>query len=429
VVVTYPDGDYGILTERDLIRPIAQAPSSQTVGELASKPLHAVPQDMSLYRARSLLSEAQIRHIGVLDGTDLLGLVSFAEIMMDIEVAYVHELQQALQVRDHALAASRRSLRLAERFIEDTREGVMITDADGHTVSVNPAFSRLTGYSAQEVLGKRPSVLSSGHQDQEFYAAMWRDLRAHGHWRGEIWNRRKSGEVFPEFLSITAITDEQGEVSHYAGLFTDISRLKEEEANIRSLAYRDPLTGLPNRRLLDDRLDMAIAQAHRHGRRVGVLFLDLDRFKNINDSFGHAVGDEVLIELARRLEACVREGDTVARLGGDEFIVILADIEQTEEAWRAAERILAALRQPLLLQGQELPITCSLGLSVYPDHGTSREILLGHADAAMYRVKESGRDGLSLQPAHTSGDLHLLLDADAHSLLSVGRKDKRANDS
>lgn len=422
VLVAYPAGSHGILTERDLVRLIAEQPMDCDIGSLASRPLLTVPPEFSLYRARELLSKNQIRHVGVQNGDQLLGLVSFAEIMSDIEVAYVRELQRALQVRDRALASSRRSLHLAERIIESTLEGVIISDAKGRIVSVNPAFTRLTGYSAAEAIGQTPAMLSSGRHSERFYAGMWRQLREQGHWQGEIWNRRKNGEVFPQFLSITAIRDERGQVSHYAGMFNDISELKEKEENIRNLAYRDPLTGLPNRRLLDDRLDMAIAQAQRHGSRVGVLFLDLDRFKQVNDSLGHAAGDALLAELARRLERCVRADDTVARLGGDEFVVVLADVESCEQVRQTAERLLEAIRQPLWLQGRELVMTGSLGMSVYPDDGLDRETLLKQADAAMYQIKDSGRDGLSayLPPTSSSPGDHLTLKLELRKALDQG---------
>lgn len=395
VLVTYPDDVFGIFTERDLVSMIANQESSQVLGEIASRPLQTVPESMSLYQARNLLAERQIRRVGVSNQNELLGLVSYAEIMLDIEVVYVHELQQALHARDRALSASRRNLRLAERIIENTLEGVIITDAQTRILSVNPAFTEITGYTEEEVLGKTPRVLSSGHQDKKFYQRLWHELNEHGQWQGEIWNRKKNGELLPEFLSITAIYDEDGKVSHYAAMFNDITKLKENEENIRNMAYRDPLTSLPNRRLLDDRLDMAIAQAHRQGGRVGVIFIDLDNFKHVNDSLGHAAGDEMLEKTAQRLERCVRENDTVARLGGDEFVVVLSDPQSVADVHNTGKRIVQAVRQPLWIQGQELIITCSLGISIYPENGQDRDTLLRHADAAMYQIKANGRDGLS----------------------------------
>jgi diguanylate cyclase (GGDEF)-like protein/PAS domain S-box-containing protein len=423
VLVVYPDDSYGILTERDLVRLIARQPAGQTIGELASRPLQTVPHDMSLYRARNLLTESRIRHIGVINGAELLGLVSFTEIMSDIEVAYVRELQRALRVRDRALSASRRNLRLAERIIENTLEAVIITDARSRILSVNPAFTKITGYTEAEVIGETPRFLSSGRHGKSFYADLWRDLSERGHWQGEIWNRKKNGELLPEFLSITAIHDEQGAVSHYAAMFNDISKLKENEENIRAMAYRDPLTGLPNRRLLDDRLEMAIARAHRHGRRVGIIFIDLDHFKHVNDSLGHAAGDELLEKLARRLERCVRENDTVARLGGDEFVIVLADPESVDDVRHTGKRVLQAMRAPLWIQGRELVLTCSLGISVYPENGLDRETLLKHADAAMYQVKVNGRDGLSnhMPTAQLDSTDHLSLIFELRRALDKGK--------
>ncbi|MGK0526120.1 MAG: diguanylate cyclase (GGDEF)-like protein/PAS domain S-box-containing protein [Pseudomonadales bacterium] len=411
ILVSYPDDSYGILTERDLVRLIAQRPNSQSIGELASRPLQSLPHDMSLYRARNVLTESGIRHVGVTSDTELLGLVSFSEIMSDIEVAYVRELQDALQVRDCALSTSRRNLQLAERIIENTLEGVIITDLRGRILSVNPAFTKITGYTEAEVIGKTPGILSSGRHGESFYLNMWRDLNAHGHWQGEIWNRKKNGELLPEYLSITTIHGEDGQVSHYAAMFNDITKLKASEESIRNMAYRDPLTDLPNRRLLDDRLDMAIAQAHRHGTLVGVIFIDLDHFKHVNDSLGHGAGDELLVEQARRLELCVRENDTVARLGGDEFVIVLSEPESVESVRQTARRIMETVRTPLLIQGRDLVQTCSLGISVYPDNGVDRETLLKHADGAMYDVKSNGRDGLSAHApvAHLHSDDHLTL--------------------
>jgi len=395
-LVEYEDGEFGILTERDLVRLIAEPMRRPRVGEAASRPLLTVSADASLYRVRSLLLESRIRHVGVTRDGELLGLLSFTDILSGIELAYVRELQTALEERDRALVASRRSLHLAERIIESSLEGIIITDPRGRILTVNPAFTRLTGYSEHEAVGRTPAMLSSGRHGPDFYKAMWKQLNEQGHWQGEIWNRRKNGEVYPEFLSITAITDENGALSHYAAVFNDISTLKESEERIRNLAYYDPLTGLPNRRLLEDRLAMAVAHAHRHGTRLAVLFVDLDRFKQINDSLGHHAGDRVLEVFAQRLLDCVREDDTVARLGGDEFVVILSEVTDAADAARAAERLLSALRAPVEINGQQFVVTCSIGISVYPDDGGSRETLLQQADAAMYRIKQAGRDGCSV---------------------------------
>ncbi|MCW8918815.1 MAG: diguanylate cyclase [Gammaproteobacteria bacterium] len=393
LLVRYDDGDgFGILTGRDMVRFVAQRLSERPVGELASRPLITASAECSLYRARDLLVQSGVRHLGVLQGESVVGLLSFGDILFGMEHLYVQELRQALQERDRALAVSRRNLCLAERIIDSSLEGIMVTDAAGIIASVNPAFTRLTGYSEAEVVGKNPSLLSSGRHDQPFYQAMWQRISEQGNWQGEVWNRRKNGEIFPELLTITAIHDDAGAISHYASLFSDISRLKEDEEQIRSLAYYDPLTNLPNRRLFKDRLSMALAHAHRSGGRLAVLFIDLDRFKQINDTLGHGVGDLLLQEIATRLHNAVREDDTVARMGGDEFIVLLSEVTEVASVTACARRIITAMAQPIAAGAEELLVSCSIGISLYPDDGTDCETVVRHADEAMYRAKEEGRN-------------------------------------
>ncbi len=413
-------GRYGILTERDVARLVAQRGAAPTVGACASRPLLTVGEQASLYRVRAMLAERRIRHVGVVraDGS-LADLISFSDILAGMELAYVHELQHALRARDQALSSSQQSLYLAEKVIESSLEGIMVTDAAGLIVSVNPAFTRLTGYGAEEVIGRKPSILSSGRQGPAFYASMWDSLKSVGHWQGEVWNRRKSGEVYPELLHITAITDRDGRLSHYAALFTDISRLKETEARIRDLAYYDPLTGLPNRRLLEDRLHVELSHAARMRSRLAVMFVDLDRFKRINDSLGHEVGDRLLVEIARRLRASLREDDTVARMGGDEFLVVLSNLAGPDDAAITARRIVGALRRPVLIDGRELVVTTSIGISVYPDDTQDGATLIKNADIAMYRAKDEGRNSFQLyEPAMNARSLeHLALETALHGAL------------
>ncbi len=221
---------------------------------------------------------------------------------------------------------SEQSRRLASAVFSSTAEGLIITDREGRIVSVNPAFSSITGFGEAEVLGQSPSVLSSGRHDADFYRRMWRTLEQTGHWQGEIWNRRKSGELYPEWLSLSAVRNERGEITHYVGAFSDISEMKNSQAQLDFMAHHDPLTNLPNRRLFMERLDHTLAQSTRQGKKLAVLFIDLDHFKTVNDSLGHQVGDELLLEVARRLVDCLRGEDTVARLGGDEFTVLLEDL-------------------------------------------------------------------------------------------------------
>lgn len=393
-LVHYLDGEYGILTERDLVKLIAQRRTSCVVGPLASRPVLKVPASCSLYRARNLLTQNGVRHIGVYaeKSGGMLGVVSFSDILYGMENLYVEELRQALSERDRAYSLSQRNLHLAEKVIESSLEGIFITDANGVIESVNPAFCRLTGYSVDEVIGKNPSLLSSGRHDDSFYAEMWRTISKEGHWQGEVWNRRKNGEVFPELLTITAIRDDQSNVTNYAALFSDISKLKENEEYIRSLAYFDPLTSLPNRRLFYDRLGMALAHAHRNNGRLAVIFVDLDHFKQINDNQGHTAGDMLLQKVAAGLQDVVREDDTVARMGGDEFVVILSAINGREYVIEIVERIIDRIKQPLQLMKGRAQITCSLGVSIYPEDGTNIDSLIQNADAAMYRAKELGRN-------------------------------------
>ena len=400
VVVRYPDETLGILTERDVVRLIGERYPGQDLGAVASRPLRTVAGDATLYRVRLVLLESKQRHIGVTDEAGHLnGLVSFADIISGMELAYVRELQAALAERDRCLNISQQHLRLAEKVIETSLEGVMITDARGYIESVNPAFTRLTGFEPEDVIGQTPAILSSGRHDAEFYRRFWEALERDGHWQGEMWNRRKGGQVYPELLTVAAITDDGGAVTHYAALFSDITEFKENEERIRNLANYDPLTHLPNRRLMMDRLSVAIAHAHRHHGRVAVMFIDLDRFKRINDSLGHSVGDELLAEVSRRLSECVREDDTVARMGGDEFICVLSDIQEPEDAVHIARRVQELLNQPILADGEELVVSSSIGISVYPEDGEDGGTLVRNADTAMYRAKEAGRDGYQLYTA------------------------------
>ncbi|MCW9089385.1 MAG: diguanylate cyclase [Gammaproteobacteria bacterium] len=397
VLVRYDDAEYGILTERDIVRLIARRMTTTSVGGLASRPLLTVESDCSLYRARNLLVQNRVRHVGVCgEQGDVVGVISFTDILFGMEHIYVAELRQALAERDQALRLSQRNLRLAERVIESSLEGILITDANGVIESVNPAFTRLTGFTAEEAIGQTPALLSSGRHDETFYNDMWRQIRKEGHWQGEVWNRRKSGEVYPELLTIAAIHDEAETLTHYAALFSDISEIKENEERIRNLAYYDPLTDLPNRRLFYDRLSVALAHAHRSSTQLALLFLDLDRFKHINDSQGHAVGDQLLQVVAERLCRVVREDDTVARMGGDEFVILLTEVDGVGHAVQVTRRIIAETTQPMLFDDRELVITCSLGISLYPDNGTGIEELIQNADAAMYRAKEAGRNGYQL---------------------------------
>lgn len=293
---------------------------------------------------------------------------------------------------------NRIDIRLYERVFNNSSEGIMITNSKGIIVSVNSSFTRLTGYTQDEAIGERPSILHSGKQDVGFYINMWASIHEKGFWTGEIWNKRKGGEVFPEWLSISTIYDEKGETINYVGIFSDITDKKKSEEYLIYLAHFDTLTSLPNRVLFKERLELAIEYANRYDKKVAVLYLDLDKFKVINDTLGHDVGDYILKQVSERLTHCVRNSDTVARLGGDEFSIILPEIKQQEDARSVARKIFKALTYPFFYQDQELFITTSIGITFYPNDALSTEKLLKNADSAMYRAKEQ-KSGYQLYSA------------------------------
>lgn len=271
---------------------------------------------------------------------------------------------------------NRIDIRLYERVFNNSSEGIMITNSKGIIVSVNSSFTRLTGYTQDEAIGERPSILHSGKQDVGFYINMWASIHEKGFWTGEIWNKRKGGEVFPEWLSISTINDEKGETINYVGIFSDITDKKKSEEYLIYLAHFDTLTSLPNRVLFKERLELAIENANRYDKKVAVLYLDLDKFKVINDTLGHDVGDYILKQVSERLTHSVRNSDTVARLGGDEFSIILPEIKQQEDAISVAKKIFKALTYPFFYQDQELFITTSIGITFYPNDALSTEKLL-----------------------------------------------------
>jgi diguanylate cyclase (GGDEF)-like protein/PAS domain S-box-containing protein len=397
VVAPGEDGLPGILTERDLVRQVALREITRTAGEASTQPLITVDRAYSLLQARDLSVRRGIRHLGITDGNQqIVGLLSFTDILGLLEHDQVSHLEQVLRDREQALIESQRSLRLSKQVIDATLDGVVITNSEGIIESINPAFTKLTGYSPEEAIGQTPALLKSGRHDEAFYQELWRSLRETGHWQGEIWNRRKSGEIYPEWLTITEVRDELGGEHKFAGVFSDISERKESEQKIRALAYYDALTGLPNRRLFQDRLSLALPQMRRHQQQLAVMFIDLDLFKRINDTLGHDVGDEVLIEMAKRLKACVRESDTVSRMGGDEFTILQPEIKDPSNSLQLASRIVASLREPFISGDRELYVTSSVGIAIYPDDGETPEELTKNADTAMYRAKELGRNNYQL---------------------------------
>ena len=284
-------------------------------------------------------------------------------------------------------------LRLASTVLATTIEGVMVTNAAGDIVSVNAAFTEITGYHTDDAIGKNPRFLQSERHQSEFYQSMWTALKQGGVWQGEIWNRRKAGEVYPEWLTITAIQDKTGRLTHYVGVFSDISSIKRSQAQLERLAHFDPLTDLPNRTLFQDRLAHAIDRARRYDHLIAVLLIDLDGFKTVNDSLGHPAGDRLLQEVATRLKTCIRIEDTVSRLGGDEFAVVLANMSDGSDSIEVVRKILAAINTPIDLDGLTAQVSASIGIAIFPADGENATDLVRNADAAMYGAKDAGRRG------------------------------------
>ena len=280
---------------------------------------------------------------------------------------------------------------LCARAFEATDHAIIVTGVDGRIISVNGAFSQLTGYSREDALGQTPRILKSGRHERAFYDYMWSALLEKGHWHGDIWDRRKDGSFYPKYLSINAIRNAEGELSNYVGIFYDISERRTIEERLDQLAHYDTLTGLPNRCLLLDRLDQAIERAIRAGARVALLYIDLDHFKQVNDTLGHAAGDALLKAVGQRMKSSVRAVDTVARLGGDEFVVLLPDVNQIADVDLVARKLLDALMPAYALGDAAVAATPSIGISTYPEDSSDMDELLRHADAAMYQVKQGGR--------------------------------------
>ena len=303
--------------------------------------------------------------------------------------ARAHALQQPLK-------ENRERLRQAAAVFDCTREGVLVTDTQGLIVHVNRAFMEITGYQRHDVMGQRPSLFKSGRHSAHFYQHMFQALESTGEWSGEIWNRRKSGEVYPQWQTIRVIHDDQGKVSHYVAVFSDISAMKNSEHELAHLAHHDPLTDLPNRLLFTDRAEQALASAQVHKRGCALLLMDLDHFKIINDSLGHNVGDQLLKLVAERLSGLFGPGVTLARLGGDEFAVLAESCPQVVQAAALAQRMLNAMKEPFIFDGNQLFISASIGISLFPSDALSAEQLLRNADSALFKAKSAGREGYAL---------------------------------
>ncbi|NOQ63675.1 MAG: EAL domain-containing protein [Methyloprofundus sp.] len=293
--------------------------------------------------------------------------------------------------RETARCKAEKELELSARVFAQSQEAIVICDPYNQIISVNAAFTQITGYSAEEAIGKNPNMLSSGRQGREFYQAMWQEITQAGYWQGEIWNRRKNGEIFPEWMTISVVKNQQNETLNYIAIFSDISQHKETEAKIEHMAHYDPLTDLPNRTLLKAHVDHELIVAKQHNTQFALLFLDLDHFKNINDSLGHSIGDKLLIDIAQRLKSVIKEEDTVSRLGGDEFNIFLPNID-FKAAAIVAERIINSMSEAIYIENNKLHISASVGISLFPDNGQDYETLYKNADTALYQAKENGRN-------------------------------------
>ena len=318
-----------------------------------------------------------------------VALSALAIYLLCARFARAHQLQQPLE-------ENRERLRQAAAVFDCTREGVLVTDARGLIVHVNRAFMEITGYRREDVMGQQPSLFKSGRHSSNFYQQMFQSLERTGEWSGEIWNRRKSGEIYPQWQTIRVIHDDHGKVSHYVAVFSDISAIKDSEHELAHLAHHDPLTDLPNRLLFTDRAEQALASAQIHKRGCALLLLDLDHFKIINDSLGHNVGDQLLKLVGERLKALFGPGVTLARLGGDEFAVLAESCPQVAQAAGLAQRMLDAMKQPFIFDGHQLFISASIGISLFPNDALSAEQLLRNADSALFKAKSAGREGYAL---------------------------------
>ena len=356
-----------------------------------------------MHRHRVLLVLAAL----ALGGYLLLTALRLRKVSLSVSKAHAD-----LQEHAAALGRAEAELRLYATVFTNASEGMLITDAHSRIIASNPAFSRITGYSPAEVVGRSPVLLNSGRQDSGFYRRMWSTLASRGKWQGELWNRRRDGSIYPEWLSITAVPGEGEATCNYIGIFSDITERKEAEARILHLAHHDPLTNLPNRALLNDRLGQTLLQARRDGRGAAVLLLDLDRFKTINDTLGHERGDSLLLEICTRCRRVLRDTDTLARLSGDEFVIVLPDAATADLAADTARRILDAIALPCRLGEHELSITASIGIALFPRDGGDESTLLRNADAAMHRAKEAGRNAFEFytEDMNTSSLGRLLLE-------------------
>lgn len=334
----------------------------------------------------------------------LRGVVAAQEAIIVENTRELEERNDDLQREVEERRCREHELRLAGAVFDSAAEAIMVTDADNRIVRVNAAFTTITGYAAAEVIGRDPQLLHSGRHAPAFFAELWSALDRLGHWQGEIYNRHKDGHLYVVWLSIVRIEEDAGQ-GYYLAIFHDVTRRKEVEEQLRHRANHDVLTELPNRILYYDRLQAAFSQAKRYQRSFALLMVDLDLFKEVNDRYGHAAGDQLLVETARRLNSCVRESDTVARLGGDEFAIIMTEMTHAGEADQVARRAVELLAEPYYLDAGTVAISGCIGIALYPQHGLDQEQLQYSADSALYAAKKSGRNAYRVYAPPSSGSL------------------------
>ena len=323
-----------------------------------------------------------------------LGKAEALSISLEAQKDALAELEKGIQERSTELTRANHELNVYKRVIEETSEGIIITDVGGTIQEVNNAYLAMTGFDKEELLGQNPRIMKSNRHDHGFFKDMWHAILNHGRWEGEIWDRKKDGTIYPKWLSIDTIRNEQGQPERYVGINADITRIKQTEENLNKMAFFDSLTGLPNRVLFRDRFGQALTRAQRSRSRVALLYLDLDHFKHVNDSLGHHAGDMLLCEASNRILAQVRETDTVCRLGGDEFTVILENLASSEDAATVAKKIIEGLTESFIIEDSEVFVGTSIGIALFPFDGDTPEELSKRADAAMYEAKENGRGQL-----------------------------------
>lgn len=389
------------------------------------------PEIKEMATALNTYKETQV----VLNNTlaELSEIKSDLELRVEQRTSQLQDTNQKLIQEISQNLMSQEQLKIYQKALHSTSEAVIITSAKNRIIEVNDAYCGITGYDRNEIIGTDPSKFKSGQHPAEFYQQMWEELGQTGYWKGEIWDRRKNGQLYPKWLTINTVVNEQGLITNYVGVFTDISDLKSKEAELEKLAHFDPLTHLPNRMLCRERVEQKLLSAKRKNNKVALLFIDLDRFKLINDSLGHAAGDQLLKTVAERLEASLRAEDlmyplnshfshTIARLGGDEFIISLSDLNSIDYIADIVERIQETIRQPINLCDREVSVDSSIGVAIYPNDGSSYETLSNHADTAMYRAKEAGRGQFALFTEEMNQQAHQRLQLEIEMKTSIKEK-------